>query len=445
MMSLDSNRDERLRFLEVDNATRAALAEFRPILEQNIQTVLGKFYGHIGRYPDLMAMFGGEAGITRARTAQADHWLAMFKGSFDDAYVERARRIGRAHERIGLKPQWYIGGYAFAMQELMALAVARYRRKPDALVACLQAIVKALLLDMDYAISVYIEVDKLNMQRQQFNALAGTFEKSVQTVVDDVSSSADSMKTTAQSMAAIAEATSRQAIAVAAASEEASTNVQTVAAAAEELSTSVSEISRQVTQSTRIADQAVEEVNRTTKSVQDLADAAQKIGEVVKLINAIAGQTNLLALNATIEAARAGEAGKGFAVVASEVKSLAKQTAKATEDIASQITAIQDAAGATVAAIKGIAGTIGQTSEIATTIAAAVEEQGVATREIARNVQQASVGTAAVSKNIAGVTRAADDTGKAAAEVLSASETLSRQSDDLRSQVGGFVAQIRAA
>ena len=444
-MSLDSNRDERLRFLEVDNATRAALAEFRPILEQNIQIVLGKFYGHIGRYPDLMAMFGGEAGITRARAAQADHWLAMFKGSFDDAYVERARRIGRAHERIGLKPQWYIGGYAFAMQELMALAVARYRRKPDALVACLQAIVKALLLDMDYAISVYIEADKLNMQRQQFNALAGTFEKSVQTVVDDVSSSADSMKTTAQSMAAIAEATSRQAIAVAAASEEASTNVQTVAAAAEELSTSVSEISRQVTQSTRIADQAVEEVNRTTKSVQDLADAAQKIGEVVKLINAIAGQTNLLALNATIEAARAGEAGKGFAVVASEVKSLAKQTAKATEDIASQITAIQDAAGATVEAIKGIAATIGQTSEIATTIAAAVEEQGVATREIARNVQQASVGTAEVSKNIAGVTRAADDTGKAAAEVLSASETLSRQSDDLRSQVGGFVAQIRAA
>ena len=285
------------------------------------------------------------------------------------------------------------------------------------------------------------ETDK----KKALNGMADSFEASVKGVVDGVSSAAGQMQSSAQSMSATAEETQRQATAVAAASEQASTNVQTVASAAEELSSSIAEISRQVAESTKIAGKAVEDAGRTNNKVQMLAEAAQKIGDVVKLINDIAGQTNLLALNATIEAARAGEAGKGFAVVASEVKSLATQTAKATEEIGAQINAIQGATGEAVHAIKEIGETIGRVNEIATTIAAAVEEQGAATQEIARNVQQASKGTAEVSSNIAGVTQAATDTGRVANEVLTASGDLSKQSVRLRDEVEKFLKTIRAA
>jgi methyl-accepting chemotaxis protein len=221
--------------------------------------------------------------------------------------------------------------------------------------------------------------------------------------------------------------------------------VQTVAAATEQLSASIAEISRQVSESTTVARAAVEQAEQTNNEVNALAEAAQRIGDVVKLINNIAGQTNLLALNATIEAARAGEAGKGFAVVASEVKSLATQTAKATDEIAAQVTAIQGATSSAVKAIQDIGGTIVRVNQIAAAIAAAVEEQGAATREIARNVQHVSVGTIEVSTNIAGVSQAANETGSAAAEVHASASTLAQLSDALRSGFDRFVGNIRAA
>ena len=274
--------------------------------------------------------------------------------------------------------------------------------------------------------------------------LADNFETSVKAVVETVSSGATEMQGSAQTMASTAEETSRQATAVAAAAEQASANVQTVASAAEELSNSIQEISRQVAQSNAIARNAVDEAKKTNDKVRGLAEAANKIGEVVKLITDIASQTNLLALNATIEAARAGEAGKGFAVVASEVKSLANQTAKATEEIAGQIGAIQSATGEAVEAIQGIGSTIGQISEIATAIASAVEEQGAATREIAGNVQQAASGTREVTHNIGGVTQAAGETGESATQVLNAAGELSRQAETLRGQVEEFLREVRA-
>jgi methyl-accepting chemotaxis protein len=246
-------------------------------------------------------------------------------------------------------------------------------------------------------------------------------------------------------MSATAEETERQSTAVAAASDQATANVQTVAAASEELSGSIAEIGRQVADSARIAGLAVEEANRTNGQVTALSEAAQKVGDVIRMINDIASQTNLLALNATIEAARAGEAGKGFAVVASEVKSLANQTARATEEIASQIEAIQAATTDTVEAIQRIGGTIGQISEISATIAAAVEQQGAATQEIARNVTEAATGTADVSSNIATVTRAAGETGAAASQVLSAAGELSQQGETLSAEVARFLQNIRAA
>ena len=302
-----------------------------------------------------------------------------------------------------------------------------------------------------------IETNRLRAEQEQSKAkadaekkaamgrLADEFEASVKAVVQTVSSAADEMQGTAKSMSGTADETQRQATAVATASEQASQNVETVASAAEELSSSIAEIGRQVTESVRIASQAVDGANRTNAQVQGLAAAAERIGDVVKLINDIAGQTNLLALNATIEAARAGEAGKGFAVVASEVKSLATQTAKATEEIAGQIKAIQGATSDAVTAIKEITGTIERVSEIATTIASAVEEQGAATQEIARNVQQASAGTAEVSSNIGGVTEAASQTGAASSRVLGAAGALATNADTLRRQVDQFIAKVRAA
>ncbi|MEO5375024.1 MAG: methyl-accepting chemotaxis protein [Alphaproteobacteria bacterium] len=280
-------------------------------------------------------------------------------------------------------------------------------------------------------------------RKAAMNDLAGSFEASVRGIVQIVSSSATELHASAQTLTHVAERTVHQSQAVTSASEEAAANVQTVAAAAEELSSSVAEISRQVTQSVAVSRGAVEEASRVNALVQGLAAAAQKIGAVVKLINDIASQTNLLALNATIEAARAGDAGKGFAVVANEVKSLANQTAKATEEISGQITAVQSATEESVVAIRAITTTIGQISEIGGAIAAAVEEQSAATREIARNVDQAAAGTAEVTRNITGVHDSSSETDKVSTEVLGAVGELSAQAEHLREDVDRFIAHIR--
>ena len=276
-------------------------------------------------------------------------------------------------------------------------------------------------------------------------ALTGGFEARVGQLVGLVASASTELQATARSMTGIAEQTTVQTATVAAAAEQASVNVRTVAAAAEELAASIAEITRQVGESTRIIGRAAADAGRTDTIVRALADGAQKIGEVVGLISNIAGQTNLLALNATIEAARAGDAGKGFAVVASEVKSLAQQTGRATEDIAQQIGQIQVATREAVEAIGGIAGTIGEVNQIATTIAAAMEEQGAATQEIARNVQQAATGTQEVGANVAGVSQGATETGSAAGQVLGASDELSRQAEQLSHEVDDFIAGVKAA
>ncbi|UCH74331.1 MAG: HAMP domain-containing protein [Rhodospirillales bacterium] len=274
--------------------------------------------------------------------------------------------------------------------------------------------------------------------------LADHFEKTVKGVANTVSSSANEMETTAQAMSATAEETSRQSATVSAASDEVTANVQTVATTAEELTASISEIGRQVKQSATVAAHAVKEAETTSSTVHSLSSAASKIGEVVTLINEIAGQTNLLALNATIEAARAGEAGKGFAVVAQEVKNLANQTAKATEDIAKQINAVQDETQEVVGAIDKITDIIAQINEIAATIASAIEQQGLSTREIAQRVAKAANGTEQVNATIGGVSRAATQTGEAAHKVLSASRDVSHQAESLFEAVESFLTEIRA-
>lgn len=274
--------------------------------------------------------------------------------------------------------------------------------------------------------------------------LTHTFEANVVTILGSVGQATDSMRATAESLNTNADHTSEQASAVSSAAEIASNNVQTVASAAEELTASIQEISSNVSDSATIASGAVGEAERANEMVKGLAQAASKIGEVVSLITDIADQTNLLALNATIEAARAGEAGKGFAVVASEVKNLANQTAKATEEISSQIGGIQDATVNAVDAIGAITGTINKINEIASTIASAVEEQGAATNEIARNTEEAATGTNEMSSNIELVNTAAGETGRAATEVLTAIGQVSEQADGIREEVETFLNGVKA-
>jgi methyl-accepting chemotaxis protein len=277
------------------------------------------------------------------------------------------------------------------------------------------------------------------------NRLANEFEARIGEIVETVSSASTELEASARTLTATADRSQRLAIAVATASEQATANVQSVASAAEQLTTSVTEISRRVQESARMAGDAVDQARTTNSRVGELSKAAGRIGDVVELINTIAGQTNLLALNATIEAARAGEAGRGFAVVASEVKALAEQTAKATGEISQQITGIQAATGESVSAIREISGTIERLSEISSTIAAAVEEQGAATQEISRNVQQAAQGTQQVSSNIGDVQRGAGETGSASSQVLSAAQMLSGDSNRLKVEVAKFLDSVRAA
>jgi methyl-accepting chemotaxis protein len=287
---------------------------------------------------------------------------------------------------------------------------------------------------------VAAELRKADMQK-----LADAFEGAVGEIVEMVSSAATELEASANGLTTIAERSQELATTVAAASGEASTNVQSVASASEELTSSVNEISRQVQESSRVANEAVDQAKKTNDRVGELSKAAARIGDVVELINTIAGQTNLLALNATIEAARAGEAGRGFAVVASEVKALAEQTAKATGEISQQISGIQSATQDSVGAIKEIGDTIGRMSEISATIAAAVEQQGAATQEISRNIQHAALGTSEVSSNIVNVQRGAGETGSASSQVLSAAQSLSVESNRLKLEVGKFLNSVRAA
>jgi methyl-accepting chemotaxis protein len=282
-------------------------------------------------------------------------------------------------------------------------------------------------------------------KRRAFAALADNFEASIRDVVTTVSAAAVEMEHTARSMSDIVAQSRQQTGAVSSASALASENVQTVAAAAEELSSSMTEISRRLAHATEVVGKAASDGRQSNARVQSLADAAQKIGDVVSFINGIAGQTNLLALNATIEAARAGEAGRGFAVVASEVKALATQTAKATEEIGAQVTAVQGETSGAVQGIQSICATIQQVDEISAAIAAAVGQQGTATQEIAQNVQQAAARTGEVSQNISGITAGIAATGTAAEEVLGSAIELSKQSQRLRDEVDRFLAQIRAA
>ena len=332
-----------------------------------------------------------------------------------------------------------------ALEENKKLEQANIKAEKEAAAERERQAAEKMKIDQELARKSLEEARKAAEKAEFLTEITAQFDSQVNAVLASFASAAEEMQSSAQSLSATAEQTSQKATTVAAASEEASSNVQTVATAAEEMSASIGEISRQIDESARIAREAVQDSELANERVQGLADAAQKIGEVIGLINDIASQTNLLALNATIEAARAGEAGKGFAVVATEVKSLADQTARATDEIESQISEIQEATNQAVEAIQGIGSTIGRVDGIASAIATAMEQQRSATGEIASSVQNAATGTQEVSTHIADVTVGASETGSAAANVLKATKEMNGQAVVLRQAVDEFLEKVKVA
>ena len=447
-MSANASMAARLSFNQIDDETRRLLREHKEFLAGELPAVLDGFYNHLVKYPETSAFFKNRDHMTGAQNAQIRHWQTIFDGNFDDAYEASIKRIGDTHHRIGLDPRWYIGGYNALLNGLMEAIALRmppakgqagqeWKSKgqassPDRKLALQSAVLKVAMLDMDLAISVYLEAG-----RRELDKLAG----SVVEMASSVAYTAAELEKAADSVTLSARSATDQTQAVAAAAEEASANVRTVASAADQLLVSVTEISRQVAGSTEIAGRAVSTADEASHKVRNLSLASQKIGDVVELISNIARQTNLLALNATIEAARAGEAGKGFAVVAQEVKSLANQTAKATAEIGAQINAIQGSTADAVGSIGDIGGIIKSIDQIANTIAAAVEEQGAATGEIARNVQEAARGTQDVASNAVGLSNSAASTGSAAAQMLAAAKRLGSQAEELRKTAEGVMSK----
>ena len=404
-------------FTRITDEDSKALIAFSPVLEAQIDDLLDAFYEHVTAVPNLAELFRDEAHIQYARNGQRKHWLdRVFSGKFNREYVKSVMAIGEAHARIGLDPRWYIGGYCFVIGRLHHLICETYLHDPQMMQTVIVAVNKAIFLDMDFAISIYIDEAK-KLARKLLNEQADRFEVNVKEVVTSVSNAATELEATSET--------------VAAAAEESASQSATVARATEECQTAIRQIRERISTSSQMTQKAVDLVAAAETSIDGLNQSADAISGFSKTISDIAGQTNLLALNATIEAARAGEAGRGFAVVASEVKALAQQTAKATEEIAARLETIQREVKTTTGSINDVSDTIKSVNEMSSDISNAMGDQEAAMEEVASNVS--------------GISQASSETGRATSETVQATSELATQSSILTDRVNAFLEEVRSA
>ena len=415
------DRDARLAYLRLDARAMQRLRTLRPTLAAALPGVVDGFYAHIATVPKLREMLGGDVRIARLKQAQAAHWSALFDGAFDPASLSRAVAVGHAHERIGLEPRWYLGGYCLIVERLAAVLARKHGAKPG-LVEDLGAVLRAAFLDMDLAISAYVTSGEANRVGDEMHAVSDVLERELQTAATEITVQAERLAEGAEQLGRVALETRAMADQVSEAIAGTVRNVQTVASATTELEASSREIASQVARASERTAAAVRQTDQTQETVRGLSSASAAIADVVTLIRRIAGQTKLLALNATIEAARAGEAGKGFAVVATEVKSLARQTEDAIGNVSAQAGAIAAATEGAARMVSGIAVEVRSVDQIAGEVAAGTGQQQEATGEIMRSVSVAAEHT----ETVADTARALLDQAVATARTAKRFQTLAK-------------------
>lgn len=437
---MSAELERRIAFVDMNEEKRNHLRKAWPVVEKNLPEILDDFYDKVMSRADLAAIIGDEQNIPGLKEAQSKHWATLFSGKFDQQYLEEVKRIGRAHERIGLTPEAYVSGYNYILGEIIVILHRDLRRERN-IGAIVAAVSTAIIMDMELAITIYYDETR-NTYQNRLSDISSNFQETVATLVEALGTSAQNLSGAAEDLVTSAEDTRGRVGEARGAAQESAENAATVAGAAEELDGSIREISSQISRASMVSGEVEQSVKDTSQTIETLNATADEIGTVVDLIDKIASQTNLLALNATIEAARAGDAGKGFAVVASEVKNLANQTAKATGDITAQIQAVQENTGAAVKAIATVAGQIGNIVESIAAISAAVEQQAAATNEISNNINAVSSANQQVNGNLGTVSDMADNTGSIAEQVLSASRMLQENSQKLRTDVDGFIKRL---
>ena len=440
----DTTGQDRLAFIGIDEGVRAALREIKTPLAPSVERGLGRFYATVSRAPEVAHLFRDDQHRDHAKTKQVDHWNNILSGQYNETYFATIRRVGRVHSDIGLEPRYYIAGYATVASELLTAAVREGCKAnrlgigaPDTSMAetYVNALVRAIFLDMEMAISVYLEEAEAKAQAGRLQ-VADAFEQGISGVIGRLTETSSTLDEAAALVSQVVENTLGEASMAAAGAEEAATNVKSVSVAAGEMEASSREIADQVARTSVITTEAVEQVTAASDTMVQLNAAAAEIGSAVNLIQEIAEQT--------IESARAGESGKGFAVVASEVKALAGQTAKATDQIARQIADVQAATTRANSVIDAIRETINSVNSAAVTITAAVEEQSVVTREIVRNTTEAAAGNQDSSRATNALEASVREAGEAARQVTASSASVRDEMDQLNQRVAKFMAEARA-
>ncbi|WP_343052423.1 globin-coupled sensor protein [Pseudochelatococcus contaminans] len=435
---------ERLAFAKITEQTKADLRSVWPVIKGHLPGILSRFYDHLVTYPHLRQMIGPLR--ERLSAAQLKHWQRIFFGAFDDEYCERALKIGEAHYRIGLEPRWYIGGYQLVLNELHAVISDNARWNRKVAVARAEAVTKALMLDLDLALSTYhaIVLDNEKKRMERTEAAIHDFQGIVLGVLGHVRENGEGLRDASGRLDHVVIQVSQNSDVAASAARDTAHSVSEIASATEELSQSIAEVSGQISSAATSVTTTVRLMDEARNDIGNLTDAAKQIGEIVTLIQSIAAQTNLLALNATIEAARAGEAGKGFAVVASEVKELASKTSHATEEIARQIGSIQAATHSTASVTRNISDAMSQVDQITAAIAATARQQGAATEEISRSVTRVAGGAQALSETVAQVSHAMTETRQTSDVLTGASGAVTDQMTVLDKEIHRFFAILRS-